>query len=138
MFILKIIGFILLAYFIYSEVLEVNRYTYKQYRYEFFNTQNFVITVIGYVLLFIGDMWYADALKADADILNGQVLMALGAMLVIYVVYTNITNTTLLFGIVMSSLQLLLYIPLSVLSMFILVIVLGFAAETKPVYVVNQ
>ncbi|MDQ7060932.1 MAG: hypothetical protein Q9M43_07230 [Sulfurimonas sp.] len=138
MFILKIIGFILLAYFIYSEVLEVNRYTYKQYRYEFFNTQNFVITVIGYVLLFIGDMWYADALQVDADILNGQVLMALGAMLVIYVVYTNITNTTLFFGIVMSSLQLLLYIPLSVLSMFILVIVIGFAAETKPVYVVNR
>jgi len=138
MIVLGIIGFIAVGLLLYWLVTVVNNYSYKKYKYEFFNMQNFVTTAIGYAFLFFGNNWYMDALKANGDLLNGGILIGIGAVTVLYVVYLNIKRTDLLFGLLGSLFQLILYVALTLGAVFALLIVMAALSETKPVYNLNK
>lgn len=138
MIVLGIIGFLLGALLIYLMVLKINEYTIAKFSYEFFNLKNFIISAIGYVLVYMGTSWYHKALKAGDDILNGQILIAVGAILFLYVFYLNYTRTNMLLGIILTSIQLVLYGVLTIGAVFGLIIVLAALSETKPVYVLNK
>lgn len=138
MLVIKLIGFILIALLIYWIMIEINRYSYKQYKYDFFNMQNFVSTAIGYILLYFGNRWYASALKSGGDLLNGQIIIGIGTLFIFYVVYLNIKKTSFIFGLFFTGFQLLLYIGLSFIAFLVLVIGAAALSETKPVYVLNN
>lgn len=137
MIVLGIIGFILVVLLLYWLVISINAYSYKKYKYEFFNMQNFIITAIGYAFLFFGNKWYMSALKDSSDLLNGGILLGIGVVIVLYVVYMNIKHTALLFGLFFTLFELILYVALSLVSAFALLIAIAALAETKPVYNIN-
>jgi hypothetical protein len=138
MTVLKIIGFIAFVLLLYWLVISINSYSYKKYKYEFFNMQNFVTTAIGYAFLFFGNNWYMNAVKANGDLLNGGILIGIGAVTVLYVVYINIKRTDLLFGLFFTLFQLVLYVALTLGAAFALLIVMAALSETKPVYNLNK
>jgi len=138
MIVLGIIGFIAVGLLLYWLVTVVNNYSYKKYKYEFFNMQNFVITAISYAFLFFGNNWYTDALKANGDLLNGGILIGIGVVTVLYVVYINIKRTDLLFGLFFTLFQLILYVALTLGAVLALLVVMAALSETKPVYNLNK
>jgi len=77
------------------------------------------------------------ALERGGDILNGQLLMGIGVIVILIVVYSNIKNTSLVFGVLITIFQQLLYIPLSVFAFLGVLLALAMASGTKPVYKIN-
>ena len=69
------------------------------------------------------------AQETAGDLLNGQVLIAIGVLFVVYVVWENIQATGWIVGIVFSAIQLLLYVGISVLSLLLLI---GAIAASAP------
>ncbi|QOY53205.1 hypothetical protein [Candidatus Sulfurimonas baltica] len=138
MLVITIIGFIVAIITVYSLVLWVNEYSVKRYRYEFFNFSNYLATAIGYGMIYFGEGWYREALANNQDILNGQVLIVIGFLLVVLVIYSNIKNTSFIFGVVMTVIQLALYAVLAVVGFYVLLAAMAFFSQTKPVYSINR
>lgn len=125
-------------FLVYLFVIWINGYTDKKYQYEFFNLGNYFVSALGYVLIYYGHGWYVSALEKNLDILNGQLIMGFGVMLLVGVVYYNIKNTSLTTGLALSIVQLLLYIVLAVVGFLALIMAIGYFSQTKPVYNVND
>ena len=134
MIVLFIVGFIALIIVLFRVVFWINEFSETNYNYEFFSWGNLGITSVGYLLLFYGNKWFDIALSGGGDISNGLLLMAMGLILVSKILYTHIKQTTLLFGVVMGTFQLILYIPLSVISIFSIFAGAAWLTEAKPVY----
>ncbi len=137
MFVLLIIGICLVYVLLYLIIKRVNRYTSDRYNYDFFNIVNLSIISISYVLIFIGYKWYEKALKINSDLLNGQVLIGMGIIILFSVLYINIKRTKFIFGFLMSLVQMIFYIPISLIVLLIIFIVASFFANTRPVYKIN-
>ncbi|MCK9329076.1 MAG: hypothetical protein M0Q94_04295 [Candidatus Cloacimonetes bacterium] len=137
MLVLSIIGGAILVFILFMIVQSINKYSYKHFRYEFYNKRNFIIISISYGLIYFGKRGYETALIKHGDILNGQLLMAIGILGIFYALYYNIKRTNFMFGFFMSLFQAMLYLPLAVISFFILLGALAYFSDTKPVYVVN-
>lgn len=137
MTVLTIIGILAALVLIFVIIEHVNRYSVKHYRYEFFTWASLVVTSIGYALIFFGHNWYVDALSKSGDILNGQILMGIGAVTVLFMLVTHIRRTSILFGTFFGVFQLILYVPASVISFLAVIVLIAWAAETKPVYNIN-
>lgn len=138
MVVLQWIGIILAIVTVYMTVVWINRYTYKKYKYDFFNKENFIITAIGYGFIFFGARWLSSAMAVDGDLLNGQILLGIGIFIIIFVIYTNVINTAPYTGLFLSIFQLALYVGLSVIAFYALIILIAALAQTKPVYVINN
>lgn len=138
MLVLKIIGALVAIFLVYLFVIWINGYTDKKYKYEFFNLGNYFVSALGYVLIYYGHDWYVSALEKNLDILNGQLIMGFGVMLLAGVVYYNIKNTSLSTGLALSVVQLLLYSVLAVVGFLALIMAIGYFSQTKPVYNVND
>ena len=129
-----IIGLILIALFIQIS----NEHSVKVYGYEIFNIGNFVVSMLGYLGIYFGNGWYTDALKVQGDILNGVLLIVIGVLFLLSVIYLNIKNTSLIYGLVMSIVTEIFYVTATPIVLFGLLIAAAFFAETKPVYVIND
>ncbi len=79
-----------------------------------------------------------EALKKSGDLLNGQILIGIGLIIILVVIYKNFKATPILVASVLTLLQLIIALPLSVGVLLGLVMALAFFAETKPVYVIND
>jgi vacuolar-type H+-ATPase subunit I/STV1 len=119
-------------------IVKVNEYTIQKYRYEFFNMGNFLISAVGYGLLYFGYKWYMSALEKNQDILNGQILIGIGVILILTVIYYNIKNTSGPTGLALSLVQAPIYSVLAVFSLIVLIAAVAFFSETKPVYNIND
>lgn len=138
MTVLIIIGILVSIYLVYLLVIKVNQYTIKKYDYEFFNMANYLISALAYVLLYFGYKWYMSALEKHGDMLNGQILIVIGVILLIGVIYINIKNTSPTVGISLSIVQAPIYSALAVVSVLAIAMAIAFFAETKPVYSIND
>ena len=138
MVVLSIIGIIIALALVALFIEMSNKYSVKVYKYEIFSTGNFIVSVLGYFALYFGNSWYMDALKEHTDILNGEILMGLGGVLVLGVVYVNIKSTSLFYGLVMSIISEILYATAAPILFFVLLMAMAFFAETKPVYNIND
>ena len=134
MTVLIILGVISVIAILFVIVSWINDYSEKTFDYEFFSWGNLGATALGYLLLFYGTKWFYEALSEGGDILNGQLLIGIGFLFIIRVLYIHIKRTNFLFGIVVGVFQLILYIPLSVISIFALLATATWLTETKPVY----
>ena len=137
MTVLTIIGVLLLVYMLFAFIAFVNRYTESKYDYEFFSWANYIISGVGYGSAYFGHRWYTDAVLNGGDILNGQILMGIGLVAIVIVVYINIKRTNIIFGLIFSIFQQLLYIPFTAVGAFVLIMLFAALADTKPVYKIN-
>ncbi|HIQ27733.1 MAG TPA: hypothetical protein EYH42_04460 [Sulfurovum sp.] len=117
MLVLKIIGILIAAFLVYLLIVKVNEYTIQKYRYQFFNMANFLISAVGYGLLYFGYKWYMNALEKNQDLLNGQILIGIGVILILAVIYYNIKNTSGTTGLAFSLIQAPIYSVLAVFSL---------------------
>jgi len=137
MTVLYILGFLAAVFALMLIVMWINEFSNKRFDYEFFNWGNFAITALGYLSLWYGNDWFKEASTAGGDILNGQILIGIGAVFVIGSFLNNIRRTNFLFGVFAGVYQLAIYVPLSIASAFVLLILAAWAMETKPVYNIN-
>ena len=138
MTVLAIIGVLVAIVLLVLFVNYANEYSDREFHYEIFNITTFSIIAIGYVFIYFGEGSYNSALMHEGDLLNGILLMIIGAFLVIVGVFINIINTNLKFGIAMSVVQLILYAPLAVVAVFTLIMMVAALMQTKPVYNLND
>ena len=136
--VLKILGVIVALIVLYAIFTEMNDYSYKKYKYEFFSVAHLLQVIIGYWIIYFGSTLYTDALKHSGDILNGELLMGIGVIVVAIVLYKNFKAVPLSVALLFSAFELALCAPLAVAVLFILIVAVGVFAETKPVYVLNN
>lgn len=134
MTVLYIIGFLAVVILLLFIVTYINDYSTKHYSYEFFSFWNLAVVAIAYLMLFYGDKWYLEALAKGGDILNGQILMGIGILIICALIYVHIKNTSVIFATIVTPFQLILYIPAAVLSLFAFIVLAAWLSETKPVY----
>lgn len=122
---------------IYGSVLFIawmNKFTTAVYRYEFFNKKSLTLTTIGYISLYFGYQWYLKAFKTDGDLLNGQLLLLVGALFILYIIWENIMATGWIAGILFSCIQLFLYVGISALLVMLIVSVAAAANRDRNGY----
>jgi len=134
MTVLYIIGFLAVVLLLLFIVANINEYSMKHYSYEFFSFGNLAVVAVAYLMLFYGNKWYLEELAKAGDILNGQILMGIGVLIICALIYIHIKSTSIIFATVVTPFQLILYIPAAVLSIFAFIVVAAWLTETKPVY----
>jgi len=141
MFVLSIIGGIIGLVLLFGLVERINTISYRDSKYEYFSTTTAGFVVVGYYFLFFGYSFYETASHAThGDIFNGIILMIIGAILVGINIFNNYTYEkgrgirVLLFTVI----QLVIYVGLAFVGIFIVAIAIAALAQTKPVYVLNN
>ena len=137
MVVLTIIGIIVALIAAYIAIQFFNSYSMKKYKYEIFNTTTFAMSFVGYVAIFFGYDWYTSAITQHGDLLNGELLIAIGVIFLLSVVYLNITNTSLFYGIVMSIVVEIFYLVATPPLLIFILLGIAYFSETKPVINVN-
>lgn len=130
MVVLKILAVLALLWAVYLLVQKMNAFTYKHYRYEFLDEGKMILVSFAYYLLAGGFIVYSSALSSGGDLLNGGLIMGIGAILMILNIWSNIKNTNLLIGVTFTMAQLLICTVVSVGAVVILVIA-GLAASAQ-------
>ena len=138
MVVLTVVGLIVGLMVLYIFIEYLNNFSMSRYSYEFFSIAHFVQVIIGYWIIYFGNNLYTKALKAGGDLLNGQLLISIGVVVVIVVIYKNFKAVPFHVAATFTFLQLVLSFPFAVGAFFILIIGAAVLAETKPVYVLNN
>ncbi len=136
MFILSLIAIAIIALLIYGFIEWFNKYSFKKERYRFFTTEHTAAFVSSYVIMLIGYM----AMKNNwlDDWKNGAVIMLIGTIIFVLSIRNNFKHTTPSLAIKGSILQVILYIPIAIVGIFVLMAAIAFFAQTKPVYNINS
>lgn len=134
MLMLSLIALLLSALAMYKFILWFNSYTRTHARYEFFTKDHSLAMVFAYALIFFGYRW----LKNGNDELNGIIVMGIGIVILVWVMINNFKKAPRLYAIAGSLAQLIFYIPIAIGAVIIAAVVLAWAFETKPVYVINN
>ena len=138
MFVLKTIAVLVLLVLLYKGITTLNNKVYAKFKYDFFDQSLFILAFGSNLLLYFGHSWYLESLKTGIGILNGQVLMGIGAFGLLLLVALNIQKTNLLIGLIGSLIQIFLFMIASFFTVFILMAAALWLSETKPVYVINN
>ena len=113
-------------------------YAYIVYKYDLFNGGNYSISIAAYALIYAGFIVYNKAIANNGDILNGQLLIGIGVLLIISIIIYNIKKTSFFIGLILSLIQAVLYSVLATIGILFVIAAIAFFSETKPVYVVNN
>ncbi len=132
--VLTIIGLLAIIYILFLFVEYVNRRSRKYYRYEFFTYENLAVVTSAYILLFFGHNMYIEALNNNGDMLNGELLMGIGVLIVLSLLLVHVSSTSVGFGLFFGFIQLLIYIPAGIVSFIGLIMLIAWLMDTKPVY----
>jgi len=138
MLILTLIGLLIVAFAIYTFILWFNKYTYHHAQYEFFTQEHSVAMVFSYGLMFFGNSWMQTALEDKGDWLNGAIVLGIGVALLVGVIINNFIQAPRVYAIAGSLAQIIFYIPISIGAVIIVVVMLAWLSETKPVYNIND
>lgn len=138
MTVLYILGTLLVIAIILALVEKINAFSESRYKYEFFTWGNLFFTTVAYALIIFGKKWYmANYISQSGDPLNGAILVIIGILMVVGLFLYQIYRTGFIFGFVVGLLQIVLYIPASVVSVFAFLIAAAWLSETKPVINLN-
>ena len=138
MTVLSIIGGILLIILIYEIIVEIDKLSYLHHRYKFFSFTNYLLVSGGYFIIYFGYNLYQEALKHNTDILDGKILIFIGACMLIYVILENFSNIPLKYAIPATIFQFGVFLVGAFVGLAVLVLALLFLAQTKPVYTIND
>ncbi len=137
MIVLSVIGIIVLSICIYLIIIKVNSISYKNYKYEFFNKHTLALFTTMLVLLFTGKSYYFEAASNNGDIWNGILLFAIGVIIFIIRLILNIKIAGFFKGLVYTIIQLIIFIPLSIIALLVLYGAMVVATRTRPVFRIN-
>ncbi len=90
-----------------------NNYTYNEYKFEFFSYQQFCLVTLFYSFVLFGLYWYKIEESILGDVLNGIILVSLGAIGFIFTMSYNFKKTNFRIGLLGSLLQFITYLPFS-------------------------
>jgi len=138
MIVLGIIGTVVVLFLIFIVFNFINEYTIRKYSYKFYSIAHFIQIIIGNWIIYFGYDMYVKALKNSGDTLNGQLLILIGVVVILFILYKNFKYVSFFNALILSILQLLLSIPLSIGTFLILIIAVAFFSGIKPVYVINN
>lgn len=138
MLVLKVILVLAVGALIVYLLNKINILTAKKYKCEFFSIEYFSIFLCIFGLAFWGYDWYFDALKAKGDTLNGILIMAFTSIIYLLVLISNIRKSNFFFGLLITILQTIVFLPLSAAVLIVAIITLLFLSQTRPVYVLNK
>jgi len=122
MTVITILGILIGLFLIYLLTQKLNNFTCYRYNYELFETGSAIIVSIGYYCLFFGYGMYQEALVDGGDVLNGIVLVTLGALLVGLIILQNIKQVDIPSGLLLSLIQLVIYIGVAFGALIIIFI----------------
>lgn len=119
-----------------------NEHCRCKFGHSFFSKKAFYWTALALCLLVTGNLWRASAEQQQGDTHNGTILMVVGIAVALWLVYVNVKQTNLIYGIGGSVLQisvfsLLAWVSIPVLALVLLCQFLVLAAA-KPVYIINR
>ena len=137
MLVLKIILFLSFIALIFFILNKINEFTYKKYKYEFFTLEYLFAFTCILGLAYWGYDWYNEALKSDGDILNGILIMVISSASYLFVLINNISKSSLFFGLIITILQTIVFLPFSFIVVIVIFLALLFLSGTRPVYNVN-
>ena len=115
----------------------LNNYTDRKYKYEFFTFESLGTYVFINAGLFFGYRWYTSAVETKGDELNGILIMSFALCLFIYVLVKNIRYSNFIVGLIITIVQVIVYLPCSIIGFFSAIYILSYFAQTKPVYNIN-
>ncbi|MEA2091282.1 MAG: hypothetical protein U9O83_02820 [Campylobacterota bacterium] len=138
MTVLTIIGILTAAGALYWFISEVNGFTNTLYRYSIFNMSNYFSSVVAYAMIYGGSIVYNKAISSGGDVLNGQLLIVMGVIILISIFIYNVNRTSLVLGSILSIIQTLIYAPLATLGLFVFIVAIAYFSQTKPVYNINS
>ena len=90
--------------------------------------------VLSYITILIGWLW---SHGKNNDPLNGVIVMFIGVFVLYKVIQNNFYKTPKIFAITGSLMQIVFYIPVTLLIIPIIAMLMAFFSQTKPVYVIN-
>ncbi|OYZ66397.1 MAG: hypothetical protein B7Y17_01695 [Sulfuricurvum sp. 24-42-5] len=138
MLVLSLIALIAACAALYGFIEWFNNYTQAKARYEFFTKGHTAAVVLSYGMMFFGTQWFKSAMTSNEDILNGVVVIIIGAIILISVIVNNFRNTPKKLALIGTVAQLILYIPIAIAAVFIVLMMLAVLAQTKPTYNLNS
>lgn len=112
-----------------------------KFGHKFFTKSAFYLTATALAFGVAGGIWRLAAAKAQDDQLNGIVLMIVGGLIAIWMIFRNVKQTNIVYGIGGSLTQLLIFSVLAYLSLPLLIIslLLQFMATSgRRVYVIRR
>lgn len=98
MTVLFILGSIAAVLILLLIVNGINDFSEKRFGYQFFNYANLTIISIAYFMIIFGGQWYSEALANNGDLLNGELLVGIGVVILISTLINHIKKTTFWFG----------------------------------------
>lgn len=138
MIVLSIIAIIVALIVIYVSITSFNSWTNKKFKYTFFNWTSYIIISISYALIALGVYLYLGASKVGEDVLNEYILIFIGSIVVLGVILFNFSETNFMVGMIGTVFQLVVHLALSLAGLIALVVMIGVASNTKPVYNMND
>lgn len=142
MLVIKILAGLAIIFALYISVSKFNNHCSGLFGHAFFTRNAFLVTVASLVFLIVGNMWRQSAAVHHGDVLNGTVVMLIGAGITFFMIYSNIKRTNLVYGIGGSVVQLGLFFALAYISIpFVIIGLFCYfftLASAKPVYIVNR
>ncbi|MDD2358496.1 MAG: hypothetical protein PHX13_11355 [Thiovulaceae bacterium] len=136
MFILTILGLLIGAFAIHTFTQWFNTFTQKEGNYQFFSSDHTIAFVSAYILMFVGYQLMANNWMGDP--LNGEIILLVGVIVFIITIWNNFQKTNFLLALLGSLVQIIIYIPYAIVGLLVLIAVIAFFAQTKPVYNINS
>lgn len=127
MLVLKLLGVVALLLIAAGAVYAFDARCESRFSHRFFTLESFCVTFFAVALLMGGHTWREASARSGGDVLNGIVLMALGALLVLGLLYVNLRRTSLPYALFGSLLQVSIFGALALIGVIALVV--GLAAS---------
>lgn len=105
---------------------QLNRHCRRKFGYSIFSMRGFWLAAIVINLVWWGYYAWTTAPLHHAPAYGGLVLVALGIVAVTRLIYENVRETNVVYGVGVSSLQLMLFFPVALYGIPLLVIALLF------------
>ncbi|MBN3804342.1 hypothetical protein GXB81_14970 [Paraburkholderia sp. Ac-20336] len=113
-----------------------------RFGYSFFSARGFWLAAIGINLLWWGYVAWGTAFLHHEPTSGGVVLMAMGLAAVVWLIYENVRDTNLPYGVGGSTLQLVLFFPIALYGIPLLAITLLFLLfatfKAGPVWFIDR
>lgn len=146
MLVITILGGLLAITLVIWALSAFERFTARRYNHRFFTTGSFGAAALALGFVWGGRFWWQAVLEQGGDVLNGLVLMVLGAIIILGMLIRNVTRAGLLVGTCGSVLQASVFGVIGSFGLIVLGVglvvsfvgVLALSAGATPVYVVNR
>lgn len=142
MLVLKILGIVIGIIIIYTIIQKLNRKCIEKFDFSLYSRGMSTGYFISGLFLFFGWVWYNYALQEKTDILNGQVLMGVGALIAMFYIIISYYRTNIIYGTIGAVINLTTLLFFTFIGGYLFIIYVIFniilLSSAKPVYIINK